>query len=534
VKVADLFARLSLKPDKRSFDQANRMLGFVKKALVGIAAFASVRWLGGLIQDTVALGSAIADMSQRIGVPAEALQQLGFAASQSGSSMEDLGTSLGKLARNMDAAKRGSKEQADAFRAAGVRYKDAAGELRPVEDVFADLADRFATMPDGAEKSALAMRVFGKSGMSMIPLLNEGSAGIAELRKEFVELGGQIDGKTAGELEAFGDEQDKVKVALAGLRNEMVKELLPTLRELTADLLAWVKANRKIIAQKLAFVIKVLIGVLRILAKVVGIVVGALQWFGEHIGVTVALLSSLGAALLIFQRASVMAAMKSAAAWALSLLPFILLAAAIFAVILIVQDLWSWITGGDSVIKDLWQAFKTWIAEGITGLLTGAINGWVDMFQGFSDTVLGIFESIGDAAASVLDTVFGGPNMLDLINLRKEGAALGLRGAELDKYVADNAENETYENAGNRGVGAAPAVRWGAATNFQPPIAGASLGAPGMSGGVNANLTASVVVNAPAGVDATEVARIAGQTVSDALDAQARALSDGTWGDDDE
>lgn len=40
-------------------------------------------------------------------------------------------------------------------------------------------------MPDGAEKSALAMQLFGKNGMAMLPFLNKGAAGIQELMTRF-------------------------------------------------------------------------------------------------------------------------------------------------------------------------------------------------------------------------------------------------------------------------------------------------------------------------------------------------------------
>lgn len=82
-----------------------------------------------------------------------------------------LGEGHGELATAMVAAG-GSKEQIEVFSRLGVSVTDAAGQLRPTEDVLLDLADAFAAMPDGAEKSALAVKLFGKSGVELI--LNQG------------------------------------------------------------------------------------------------------------------------------------------------------------------------------------------------------------------------------------------------------------------------------------------------------------------------------------------------------------------------
>lgn len=44
----------------------------------------------------------------------------------------------------------GSEEQIEVFSCLGISVKDAAGQLRPAEEVLLDLADTFAVMSDGA------------------------------------------------------------------------------------------------------------------------------------------------------------------------------------------------------------------------------------------------------------------------------------------------------------------------------------------------------------------------------------------------
>ena len=78
-------------------------------------------------------------------------------------------------------ASQGAKSQADAFKSLGVSVTDSNGNLRSADSVLLDIADRFAESADGADKTAIAMRVFGESGRTLIPLLNSGSDGIEQL-----------------------------------------------------------------------------------------------------------------------------------------------------------------------------------------------------------------------------------------------------------------------------------------------------------------------------------------------------------------
>ena len=52
-----------------------------------------------------------------------------------------------------------------------------------------DVAAVFKDMPNGAEKSTLAVQLFGRSGLDMIPMLNKGADGIADLEAKTAAYG---------------------------------------------------------------------------------------------------------------------------------------------------------------------------------------------------------------------------------------------------------------------------------------------------------------------------------------------------------
>ena len=441
IQVASLFAGLKVKIDPRSFEAANKMLGLVKAGLGALAAYASVNFIKGLVDQTVELGGKLSDLSQQIGVPAETLQQLGYAAQLSGSSMEGMSTALRILSRNVSAAADGGKEQAKTFREMGVAIKAADGSLRPADQILGDVAEKIAAMPDGTQKTALAMRAFGRSGAELIPLLNEGRTGIAALRKEFVDLGGQISEEDVGALEAFGDEQDKVKVAMGGLRNEIVLALLPSLREVVSGFVEWFKANRAIIRQRLETFFRALVATAKLVVTALGQVVSAANWLYERQGLLIVGLAALTTAFVVLRGAAIAAAVKTAVAWATAIAPFLLLTAAIAAVILVIEDLYHWITGGESVLKGFYEDVAFFIGQGATKIWNDAVNAWSDTFQEFADFVLDGLAEIGEGVADYFfNLAYGNDENRKL--LREEGKARGLKGNELDAFVKNGVENQ--------------------------------------------------------------------------------------------
>ena len=171
--------------------------------------------------------------AQKFGVPVEALSRLKYAADLSDVSMETLGTGLKKLSSNMVAAAKGGKSQTEMFAAMGVSVVDAEGKLRSTEAVLQDVAAQFAVMPDGAAKTAMAVKLFGKAGAEMIPLLNAGKTGLQAMAEEATKLGLVISADTAKSAENFNDNLIRLKGAMGGLVVQITASLAPMLEKLS-------------------------------------------------------------------------------------------------------------------------------------------------------------------------------------------------------------------------------------------------------------------------------------------------------------
>ena len=369
--VRELFARLGLSVDAASFAVANQMLG-VARAGLGSLVNVAVRAGEGLtevIAKTVETASALNDTSSALGVTTEAIQELGYAAAQNGSSVEGMSDGLRKLSINMQTAAEGGAEAAQAFARLGVSVTQG-GKLRAVDDVLGDIAEKFkpSNMPDGARKVALAVDLFGRSGASLIPTLKEGRDGLAKLRQEARDLGIVLDGTVIAAGDELGDTWDKLKLAADGLRFAIAGPLLGSINESVTAVIAWVKANRTLLAQRLQVVfgalgttIKVLARGLLVVGRAIGFVIDRWEVFAVLIISTLAAIALSNAAavasFIALQVSAVGAAMASAAAWAAAAAPVALIAAAVAFVLLVLEDIYVFLKGGRSLIGDVGVEF---------------------------------------------------------------------------------------------------------------------------------------------------------------------------------
>lgn len=206
-------------------------------AVIGVAVAGAAAALGVAVKGAIDEADKLGKMAQSIGVPVEELSRLKHAADLSGVGIEELGKSVGKLSKAMsEVAGGGTGPAADAFRALGISVTDTDGKLRSSTEVMTDIAARFGKMEDGAGKTALAMAIFGKSGASMIPMLNQGAVALREMMNEADALGIVISERTAKAAEAFNDNLTRLGKVKDGIIIKITEHLLPGLEALSTGL----------------------------------------------------------------------------------------------------------------------------------------------------------------------------------------------------------------------------------------------------------------------------------------------------------
>ena len=229
--------------EKDVADAAGRMVSAVKTAVLSLsaAAAAATVTIAALTKLSADAGDQLAKMSQRVAVSVETLSGYKLAADLAGISLEDLGTALQRASKNILDAASGTGTAGKALESLGISATDQTGKLKTVEQVMLEVADRFAIMEDGAQKTALAIEIFGRSGAALIPFLNQGSAAIAAQRKEADLLGTTWTTAQAKQAEAFNDNLKRIESALGGFRNAVAGYLMPFVNEFLEAAIAKIK-----------------------------------------------------------------------------------------------------------------------------------------------------------------------------------------------------------------------------------------------------------------------------------------------------
>lgn len=223
----------------RSLDKANnqasglsgafsKLGGVAKNAGIAIAGLgaAAVGGLAVLGKNAIDAADNLNDLSQRTGVGVETLSKFGAAAEDSGSSIEEVAKAMGKLSKGIVDP---SSKVNEALRSIGISSTDTQGKIRSVDQVMLDIADKFSKLPDGAQKTALAMEIFGKSGANLIPMLNGG-------REAMSQYSATITTEMAQAADKFNDAINMVMRELAGPFNQAIAASLPYITQLAQQL----------------------------------------------------------------------------------------------------------------------------------------------------------------------------------------------------------------------------------------------------------------------------------------------------------
>lgn len=198
---------------------------FARNAGVAVAAAATA--FAAMTKRTINTMDAMAKMSAQAGVSVESLSRLGFAADLSGLNTEKLSTNLIRLTKGMSDASQGIGEAKKGFDALGID----GGSIKSADEALLQIADRFQQMPDGAEKTAIAYQLFGRAGAQMIPMLNQGRAGLQAMGDEAERFGIVLTTDGAKAAEAFNDNLTRLGSVFTGVFHQVANFVLPTLNK---------------------------------------------------------------------------------------------------------------------------------------------------------------------------------------------------------------------------------------------------------------------------------------------------------------
>jgi hypothetical protein len=218
-----------IKGIQKAGEQANsalggigNILGSVTGGVLALGAGLSAAGVAAFAKSAIDAADNLRDMSQRTGVSVEMLSRFEKAAAMGGTSIEVVSKNMERLSKGLYSVNESGGKVGPALERLGLSATDSAGKLKNADQVLLEIADKFQKMPDGVEKTALAIQLFGKAGAEIIPMLNEG-------RQAIEGLGATMTTDFADKADAFNDSLAATQIVFGQIGMAIADQLLPYL-----------------------------------------------------------------------------------------------------------------------------------------------------------------------------------------------------------------------------------------------------------------------------------------------------------------
>jgi hypothetical protein len=177
------------------------------------------------------------DLADKIGDTAEAIGSLSNAANVSGVSLDTVAAASIKLTASLSKTDDEAKGAGAAITALGLNFQQFK-DLSPVDQIEA-VANALNKFEDGANKTAVAVSLFGKSGADLLPFLfdlADGSERQVKITQEQIEA-----------ADSYAKQVARLQGSLAGLTKQMAAESIPVMSrmvEQAQELVNYVKQSQ--------------------------------------------------------------------------------------------------------------------------------------------------------------------------------------------------------------------------------------------------------------------------------------------------
>ena len=401
--VNEVVTRFSFQGDLRPQREFNTGLDSSIKLLAGVAAGitaasgAMFAWANSIF-NTI---DPMVQLSRETGVALESIQELGYAASVNGSSLDAVSASVREMTKRIGEFEQlGTGPAKEVVENLGISFRDANGEIKAADQVMLELTDTMAGMSESER-----MNVLDKLGIdpSMIQLLSSTSEEVEGLRARAQRLG-VVTQEQGGAVDSYNDSLTTLRFGMQGIQNMVAVGFAPMMEDLVDRFVNLLEANQDLI-------------------------MNGLNWLGEVVASTMGMLERMWpvlAAVAVGFAIAKVAAIGFGGVMSIILSPVVLWTAAILGAILIIDDLIVAFQGGESVIADFFESFFGIdirpALQAIVAAVEETVALMIEVFSPAVDAIGSIFKAvaaiiqgdfgaawdhIGDAMASMVEYALG-------------------------------------------------------------------------------------------------------------------------------
>lgn len=222
-KASDTFGKVSdsVEKTKAGIDKFGALAGAALTAASAAAVAFGKESLGAFTD----VAKQSVGLQRVIGGTVEDASRLRYAFSQVGMSADDVMPALKIMEKGVEGNSKG-------WQSLGISALDSSGKMRPMASLLPEIAAKFAEMPNGTEKTALALQLFGRSGTDMIPILNKGSQGMKDLMAASDAMGQTVSGSGAKAMADGVKAQREFDAALAGVKVTIGQAMMPAIADM--------------------------------------------------------------------------------------------------------------------------------------------------------------------------------------------------------------------------------------------------------------------------------------------------------------
>jgi hypothetical protein len=179
-------------------------------------------------------GQAAYEMSEKFGLTAEraslylsAGRQIGLTNEQVSKGFQFLAKNVGAMQITLDATGKISATTGQVYKELGINVMDTGGKVKDADTLMMEAADAFKGMEDGVLKTDLAIKLFGKSGTDLLPMLNQGRSGIEAMMVSGKAMGDSMSGPQAKAAHELMLAHKQVDTQISGLTTSIGTALIP-------------------------------------------------------------------------------------------------------------------------------------------------------------------------------------------------------------------------------------------------------------------------------------------------------------------
>ncbi|MCA3006725.1 MAG: hypothetical protein IOD15_15385 [Phycisphaerales bacterium] len=218
-------------------------------SLPGAIATLGATLVGGAIvrsfDQTAQAMDQVATVSRRLGLSAEIVSTLRWAAEESNASFEGLADAVRTAqVRVGQFVSTGSGRAAEVLGALNVELTDAGGRVKNINELIPTLARAINRLSDDAERAFVADRIFGANGLE---LLDVGADRLDEIAKSAKALGVLFTGDQLRAAAEYRDAIDRLAASWEGLKAQVVTALGPTVTGLLDTVAEYIRALPRLV-----------------------------------------------------------------------------------------------------------------------------------------------------------------------------------------------------------------------------------------------------------------------------------------------